>query len=69
LSSNSSEHSGVQETQVLSRVKRSFGGQEPINWTLVNFNVLGPGGWLPLACGAGLDLVFHVSGYAVLGKK
>ena len=53
---------------VLSRHKRSFGGQEPINWTLVIGNVLGPGGWTPLFCGANLDLIFHVSGYVVLGK-
>ena len=53
---------------VLSRHRRSFGGQEPINWTLVIGNVLGPGGWTPLFVGANLDLVFHVSGYVVLGK-
>ena len=53
---------------VLSRVKRSFGGKEPVNMTLINTNVLGPNGWLPLACGASLDLFFHVSAYFVLGN-
>ena len=53
---------------VLSRVKRSFGGKEPVNMTLINTNVLGPNGWLPLACGASLDVFFHVSGYFVLGN-
>ena len=52
---------------ILSRVKRSFGGPEPINFTLINTNVLGPPGWLPLASGATMDLIFRVSGYTVLG--
>ena len=52
---------------ILSRVKRGFGGPEPINFTLINTNVLGPPGWLPLASGATMDLIFRVSGYTVLG--
>ena len=65
---NSSKAGKVHPLQVLSRVKRGFGGQEPINFTLVNANVLGPNGWIPLFCGATLDMVFHVTGYIVLGK-
>ena len=71
LESNSTDLVGVthqpQHDLVLSRVKRSFGGQEPVNLTLINANVLGPNGWLPLACGAPFDLLFHVTGYTVLG--
>jgi hypothetical protein len=52
---------------ILSRVKRGFGGQEPINITLINTNVLGPPGWLPLASGATMDMIFRVSAYTVLG--
>ncbi len=59
---------GGNSLAVLSRNRRSFGGQEPINWTLVIGNVLGPGGWTPLFCGANLDMFFRVSGYVVLGK-
>ena len=67
---NSTDLVGVthQPQHALSRVKRSFGGQEPVNLTLINANVLGPNGWLPLACGAPLDLIFHVTGYTVLGN-
>ena len=53
---------------LLSRTKRSFGGKEAVNITLVNTNVLGAPGWLPLICGAVLDMIFHVSGYIVMGK-
>ena len=67
-SSNSSKNGEVYQLHALSRVKRGFGGQEPINFTLINANVLGPNGWIPLFCGATLDMVFHVTGYIVLGK-
>ena len=53
---------------VHSRVKRGFGGKEPVNITLVNTNVLGAPGFLPLICGAFIDMVLHVTGYIVLGK-
>lgn len=52
---------------VLSRVKRGFGGKEPINFTLIHQNVLGAPAWMPLICGATMDMVFRVSGYTVLG--
>ncbi len=65
---NLTEFGDGRSLAVLSRVKRGFGGKEPINFTLVQTNVLGPPGWLPLASGATLDLVFHVTGYVVLGK-
>ena len=55
------------EPHILGRFKRSFGGQEPVNMTLVNENTLGPAGFLALACSSALDLIFHVSGYIVLG--
>ena len=55
-------------TRVLSRVKRVFGGKEPINMTLINQNVLGAPAWMPLICGATMDMVFRVSGYTVLGS-
>jgi len=32
------------DNTTLSRVKRGFGGQEPINFTLVNSQILGPPG-------------------------
>ena len=54
-------------TRVLSRVKRGFGGKEPINMTLIKKNVLGAPGWLPFASGASMDLIFRVSAYTVLG--
>ena len=53
---------------LLVRNKRSFGGKEPVNMTLVNTNVLGAPGWLPLFCSAVPDVIFHVTGYGVLGK-
>jgi hypothetical protein len=52
---------------VHSRVRRSFGGKEPINFTLVNQNVLGPPGWLPMASGITIDLILRLSGYTALG--
>ncbi len=55
------------ESHILGRFKRSFGGQEPVNMTLVNENTLGPAGFLALACSSALDLIFHISGYIVLG--
>ena len=66
--SSSTEFVDERSLAVLSRVKRGFGGKEPINFTLVHSNVLGPPGWLPLASGATLDLIFHATGYVVLGK-
>jgi hypothetical protein len=51
----------------LSRVKRSFGGQEPINFTLVNSQILGPPGFLSITSGSTLDLIFQSTGFAVLG--
>ena len=50
------------------RVKRSFGGKEQINYTLVNTNVQGVPGFVPLISGATMDMVFHITGYWVLGK-
>ena len=54
---------------VLSRVKRGFGGREPINFTLIHQNVLGAPAWMPLICGATMDMVFRVSSYTVLGSN
>jgi hypothetical protein len=53
---------------LLSRTKRGFGGKEQVNMTLVNINVLGAPGWLPLFCSAVPDVFFHVTGYTVLGN-
>lgn len=53
---------------ILSRVKRGFGGKEQINFTLIHQNVLGAPAWMPLICGATMDMVFRVSGYTVLGS-
>jgi hypothetical protein len=53
---------------ILSRVKRGFGGKEPINFTLIHQNVLGAPAWMPLICGATMDMVFRVSSYTVLGS-
>ena len=50
------------------RVKRSFGGKEQINYTLVNTNVQGVPGFVPLISGATMDMVFHITGYWILGK-
>ena len=60
--------SGNRDHALLVRNKRSFGGKEPVNMTLVNTNVLGAPGWLPLVCSAVPDVIFHVTGYGVLGK-
>jgi hypothetical protein len=48
---------------------RSFGGQEPINITLVNISILGPMGWLSMSSRSVLDVIFHISGYTILGKN
>jgi len=53
----------------LSRWKRAFGGTEPVNMTLVNININGPSGWIPLACGVFVDNVIHLSGYVALGMN
>jgi|688.fasta_scaffold831678_1 hypothetical protein len=65
--SEENEHVSFNESHILGRVKRSFGGKEPVNMTLVNENTLGPPGFLALACSSALDLIFHISGYIVLG--
>ena len=51
------------------RIKRSFGGSEPINMTLVNSKVVGPMGWIPFSSGSILEAIFYITGYTVLGKK
>lgn len=61
--------SRTRDLALLVRTKRSFGGKEPVNITLVNTNVLGAPGWLPLVCSAVPDVIFHVTGYGVLGNS
>ena len=65
---NAAELVSFNETKSISRFKRSFGGQESVNITLVNENILGPAGFLSLASASALDLIFHISGYVVLGR-
>ena len=54
--------------KVLSRQKRNFGGSEPINYSLVFDGIFGVKGWLASGIEVFHDILFHVSGYTILGK-
>jgi hypothetical protein len=54
--------------EIPSPEKRNFGGPEAINFTLVYDSTFGVKGWLASAVEISQDILFHVSGYTVLGK-
>lgn len=58
----------VSEVKILSRKKRNFGGPEAINFPLVYNSVFGVQGWLASGIEVLQDIIFHVSGYTVLGN-
>ena len=57
------------ENKKLIRRKRNFGGSEAINFPLVYDSIFGVKGWLASGIEVFQDILFHVSGYTVLGKK
>ena len=60
---------GDSSAKTLRRQKRNFGGSETINFPLVYDTIFGVRGWLVSGIEAFQDILFHVSGYTVLGKK
>jgi hypothetical protein len=55
-------------SKILSRQKRNFGGSEAIDFDKAITGIFGPTGLLVQGCEVFLDIVWHVSGYTILGK-
>ena len=56
------------DEKILSRQKRNFGGPEAINFPLVYDSVLGVKGWLASGIEVFQDILFHLTGYTIIGK-
>ena len=65
---NETEVNNEEEGKILSRQKRNFGGSEPINFPLVYDSVLGVKGWLASGIEVFQDILFHLTGYTIIGK-
>jgi hypothetical protein len=56
-----------EDQKILSRQKRNFGGSEAIDYAKAIGGVFGPAGIVVHGCEAFSDIIFHLTGYAVLG--
>jgi hypothetical protein len=56
-----------EDQKILSRHKRNFGGSEAIDYEKAIGGVFGPAGIVVHGCEAFSDIIFHLTGYAVLG--
>ena len=65
---NDAQNDDADDGRILSRQKRNFGGPEPINFPLVYDSVLGVKGWLASGIEVFQDILFHVTGYTIVGK-
>jgi len=68
--SRANEYDGTPDNQIiLSRQKRDFGGSEPIDYAKAIAGVFGPAGIVVHGCEAFSDIIFHLTGYTVLGNS
>ena len=65
---NETENCVEDDEKILSRQKRNFGGPEAINFPLVYDSVLGVKGWLASGIEVFQDILFHLTGYTIIGK-
>ena len=65
---NDTQNDDADDGRILSRQKRNFGGPEPINFPLVYDSVFGVKGWLASGIEVFQDILFHVTGYTIVGK-
>lgn len=56
-----------EDQKILSRHKRNFGGSEAIDYAKAIGGVFGPAGLVVHGCEAFSDIIFHLTGYTVLG--
>ena len=65
---NETENCVEEDEKILSRQKRNFGGPEAINFPLVYDSVFGVKGWLASGIEVFQDILFHLTGYTIIGK-
>ena len=65
---NDAQKDDADDGRILSRQKRNFGGPEAINFPLVYDSVFGVKGWLASGIEVFQDILFHVTGYTIVGK-